>query len=226
MTTRQSDRVEISIGGSEFTIIRSRLGTYLDLGIVEERTSEAIEKGDNAEIADCLYEYLALAIPDLKRKVFESAPWLEIIYAVTVVQQTNRIPNADRYAILNADGGRSKPPPYSYLGRNKNYYHHILARAYGWSIDEIDQLWPEDAVALIMEILVDEFHEQEFIYSLSEVAYEYDKATKKSRYQPMKKPLWMIQGIKTSKERRQKSLLTRLRVDSLPVGHIIKSDEK
>jgi hypothetical protein len=75
-----------------------------------------------------------------------------------------------------------------------------------------------------MEIISDETSDREFAYRLSEVAYEYDTATKKSRYRPLRKPPWMVLGSEMTKEERKKSILTDLRRDFLPMGEIVRAD--
>lgn len=212
----------VHLGGGEHPIARSRLGTYIDLNNATEALVEAVDAGDNGAIAHCLFEYLSLAIPDLDRGVYESAPWFEVVYAVMTVRAVNTIPQADQYAILNTKSdGKQASVPWDYPGRRLMVWKHILASAYGWTLEEIDNLWPEQAVMLLMEIMVDEQIDMEFAHSLSENAYEYDKATKKSRYKPLRRPLWMVSGSEENQEARRKGLITQLRRDTLPQGLVI-----
>jgi hypothetical protein len=226
MTPQRSnpEEIKVHVGESVFKITRSRLGTYIDLNTVFEALIKAVPTGDNSAIADCLFEYLSIAIPNFDRGLFESAPWYEIMMAFNMVQQTNAIPHADRYAILNVRSGEEETleeVPWSYPGRNLFVWKHSLAKAYGWTLDEIDNLWPEQAIQLLMEIAVDEQFAMEFKHQLSELAYEYDKNTKQSRYKPLRRPLWMISGSERSQDEKKQSLLTKLRRDSLPLGKVI-----
>jgi len=220
------ERVEFSLGGNDHEIERSRLGKHLTLNKVRECLVKAVEEGDGGAIADSLFEYLATPTPNLDRRTYESAPWFEIIMAFSAVQDLNTIPLADQYAILQQyeDDKKSDAVPWDYPGRGGVVWRHLLASSYGWSIEEIDNLWPEQAVELLMEIFSDDADDREFAYRLSEVAYEFDKATKKSRYRPLKRPPWMVLGSEMTKEERKKSILTDLRRDFLPVGEIVRAD--
>lgn len=218
----------ISLGGDSYEIKRSRLGKYLDLLTQRDHLDEAVESGGNQLIASGLYEYLRISLPDLEQATFESAPWFEIMQAFVSVVDMNVIPKADQYAIINVeydedddDGSIGDVVPWTYPGRSGLVWKHLLASAYNWSLEEIDDLWPEQAIQFLMEILADEFSDKEFIHSLSELAYEYDKTTKTSRYRPLRRPAWMVEGSKASKEERKKSVLTSLRRDFLPAGLII-----
>ncbi len=218
--------MEFSLGGNDHEVERSRLGKHLTLNKVRESLVKAVKAGDGGAIADSLYEYLATPILNLDRGTYESAPWFEIIMAFTAVQDLNTIPNVDQYAILQQyeDDKKSDAVPWDYPGRGGVVWKHLLASTYGWPIGEIDWLWPEQAVELLMEILSDETSDREFAYRLSEVAYEFDKATKKSRYRPLRKPPWMVLGSEMTKEERKKSLLTTLRRDFLPMGEVVRAD--
>ena len=222
-----TERVLISLGGNDHEVERSRLGKHLTLTTIRESLVKAVKAGDGGAIADSLYEYLATPILNLDRgHFFESAPWFEIIVAFTEVQTLNLIPLADQYAILQdyEDDKKTAAVPWDYPGRGGVVWKHLLASSYGWTIADIENLWPEQAVELLMEIISDETKDREFAHQLSEVAYEFDAATKKSRYRPLARPPWMVLGSEMSKEERKKSIMTSLRKDFLPVGKIVRAD--
>lgn len=228
MTTQQSsvESLAVQIGESVFTSTRSRLGTHIDLYTVFEALIKAVPTGDNSAIADCLFEYLSITLPDFDRGLFESAPWFEIMLAFMQVYDLNAIPNADQYAILSTkSGGKNKEEvPWHYPGRNMLVWKHLLAKTYGWTLDIINNLWPEQAVIMLMEIIADEQIALEFQHQLSEVAYQYDKSTKKSKYVPLRRPMWMLSGSEKSRSEKKKSLITTLRSDGLPIGNVIRSE--
>lgn len=78
------------------------------------------------------------------------------------------------------------PLPYSYPESKMYYVVHIIAKMYGWSRREILDLDVVEAMRYVQEISVSEFHNSEFHYHLSEVAYD-----AKGKYRPFKKPGWM-----------------------------------
>jgi len=69
-----------------------------------------------------------------------------------------------------------------------------------------------EAFAHIQEILTDRQLEQEFFYSLSEIAYPYNKATKKGEFKPMPRPYWMRPAVRPTKT-------IRIKRNLLPVGY-------
>jgi len=217
-----TDETTVSLGGDVYTIERSRLGKYLELLTQRDRLDEAVEEGEAPNIASGLYEYLRISLPDLDRETFESAPWFEVIQMFADIADINLIPHADQYAIISVDGGdESDDVPWDYPGRGGIVWKHLLADAYHWPLNEIDHLWPEQAVRFLMEIISDDVTDKEFFHRLSELAYEYNQSTKKSSYRPLRRPLWMVEGSEVSKEEKKKSLITKIRRDFLPVGNVI-----
>jgi hypothetical protein len=108
----------------------------------------------------------------------------------------------------------SKPVDWDYDGRTWAYYSHLLAKAYGWTLEYVAEMDVNEALAHLQEIMTDDHLEKEFTYSLSEVAYPYNKSTKTSNFKPMTKPYWMrppMKQIPTYKIRR----------DMLPQGRIV-----
>jgi hypothetical protein len=92
-----------------------------------------------------------------------------------------------------------------------------LASRYGWSRDEIFNLWPEEAAAYIQEIMVSEYYEREDQRALSEISYKYDKATKTSQFISTPVYGWMIDDSPPAP--------VRISVRMLPVGNIIKMED-
>jgi hypothetical protein len=115
--------------------------------------------------------------------------------------------------------GRSLPVPWEYDDRLRYFWVHLIARSYHWNREDIERLWPEDAVAYIQEILAHDQYEHEFMHSLSEVAYQYDKASKRSKYKPLQRPAWMIL-------RDPATLKTRIHKVMLPVGLVIQAGQE
>ena len=75
----------------------------------------------------------------------------------------------------------------------------------GMSIDSV--------IAYIQEILTEDQLEKEFKWSLSEIAYPYNKSTKKSEFKAMRRPYWMLADAPEIKKIRMlKSLV--------PVGNV------
>jgi hypothetical protein len=203
----------ISLGGREWIINRARLGGFIRLQQAREDLYKGADEADNGLITNALYDFLRVALPDLKITDFHSAPWFEVFGVYLTIERINTIPDQVEYAILRFAQASKRGVPWDNPMRSTILWVHIIARAYGWSKEQIENLWPEEAVALVQEIMVDDQYEKEFFHSLSQVSYQYNKATKKSNYVPLKRPLWMT-------ARRKKDIITLMRRDLLPVGKI------
>lgn len=208
------EAIEIKLGGLAWKVRRGRLGTFLRLLKAKRLIQNASKKGDSGSIADGLFEYFQTAIPKLNRGQFNSAPWYEIIQAYIRIGELNKIKKVDQYALFSiGDPSPKSPVAWDHDERTVILWIHIIAYAYKWSKQEIENLWPEEAIGYIQEILAEDQMRQEFEYSLSEIAYPYDSATKKQKYKPLMRPLWMV-GSKRPK-------LYRVEKKLLPIGNVI-----
>lgn len=213
-----TETVKVALAGREHVVARARLGPYLRLQAAQERIDHGVEAQDTGAIADGLYEYLSTAMPDLPRDDFETATWLEVMTAFRAIDALNHIPEKTKYSILRRiEDRRGRSVPWQYVGRSATYWIHIIASAYHWPLSEIENLWPEQAVAFIQEIMVDDQLDREFEHSLSQVAYTYDKSAKKSRYVPLTRPVFMVEGTGKFKK-------VKLHRKLLPQGSVIYPD--
>jgi len=211
-------QANISLGGQEYIVLRARLGTYLALQAAFGRIRKVGKTGDNGAICDAVLAYLCISVPGLDIASLMSAKWQDIIMAIVDIEELNKI-DAE-FAIFKVAGSANKlPVPWDHDDRARFYWVHLIADAYHWSKEEIENLWPEEAVAFIQEILADEQYEREFEHSLAEVAYSYDKATKKSKYVPLHRPPWMVL-------RDPKTLITRMHRYLMPVGVVVYPGEE
>jgi hypothetical protein len=208
--------VNIALGGREWNISRARLGDFLRLQQARETLLEGVKSEDNREIVTGLYAFLRVLLTDLSEDEFYAAPWTEIGAAYILIENINLLPHSDDYAIIRLAVRDGDKVAWNYPERVVMIWVHMLAKAYGWSRDEVFNLWPEEAIALVMEILADEQMDREFLHALSDVAYEYNKATKKSSYKPLQRPAWMVFGGRDGKVKK-----TKLRRDWLPQGAVI-----
>lgn len=161
----------------------SKLGfrKFIELEQLKSEVTEAAESGD---FPDRVFAYLSAVFG----KVNEKEGWQKTLVHLSEAQsKTVKI-----YIPIVKDSPKSgKEVEWNYAGRDWFFYSHLLAKAYGWTLEYISDLEVNDAFAHIQEILTDEQIEREFYHGLSEVSYRYDKSTKKSNYVPMKRPYWM-----------------------------------
>ncbi len=207
--------VTISLGGQDYEIHRARLGKYLllqeALAAIKAAGEAAAKGGGGKAVIEGLTAYFGVYIPDLTRQQVASYSWVEIFSALIDVSILNRLDF--EFAVLKPLGGKKGdlPEPWEYPQRMRYHWIHLLANRYHWTREEIENIWPDDAYAYLQEIIASDQYEKEFAHSLSDVAYSYDQATKKSKYQPLARPPWMIL-------RDPKQVITRLPRMLMPIG--------
>ena len=202
-----------TLGDIEYPV-KITLRLWLEL---EEQNKKIIEfmKGKSmldASAAICSYLsiYTKLDIDTLK-----TFYWMDIADAyITLLLAC--IPKID-FPLLHGKVGTDSPISWDYEGRTWYLWSHLIASKYGWTLDVIENLYFEDAVALIQEILIDEQLQKEWDWSLSEIAYSYNKITKKSEFKSLLRPSWMV-GMNKIKEPE----VVKMPVSMMPVGNIIR----
>jgi len=208
--------VLIALGGREWTIARARLGDFLKLQQARESVLEGVRSDDNGKIVGGLYAFLRVLLTDLTIEEFHEAPWDEVATAYLQLENVNLLPHREEFAIIRFAMGDGDKVPWTHSLRPMMIWVHMIARAYGWSRDEIFNLYPEEAIALVQEILADEQMEREFMHALSEISYEYNKTTKKSHYKPLQRPAWMMFGNRETGVKK-----TTLIREWLPKGNVV-----
>lgn len=210
---------KVVLAGEAFALERQRLRGWLALQVARERLEDAVARKDAAGICDALLGALASCLPPRAEEAARRAAWYEVIAAWSAVCAVNRVPDPDRFALLQAGGADSHPAePWHYLGRIRYALVHIIASAYGWTEGEVMRLWPEDAVAYLQEILAEQHAEREFQHALSQVAYDVAPGGR-ARYRPLPKPRWMRT---LARARQSRSVASgRIPASLLPTGIVI-----
>lgn len=179
---------------------------WLDLEETKKLAATATESG---EFPDRLFAYLSVAFA---RPADQKEDWKNSVFSFLAAVKTFR-PTADLPILKDIPTVRTKPASWEYEGRSWYYWLHLFASAYGWDADRVGNLDVNDALALAQEILTAEQLEHEFTHSLSEVAYPYNKSTKKSIYKPLTRPYWMKMVVPAPRK-------MKFRRDMLPLGII------
>lgn len=191
-------------------VSRARLGLHLRLAKISDRIRQELLLDNSAKAAQLIARYLEEAGLDVGQAggVAQIGAYLKLVDL-----------NALRWLLPFQKWEGAAPtqgPAYDYPGREWAWYIHKLASRYGWTRQEIFNLWPEEAASYLQEIFVAEFAETDEARSLTEIGYRYDKVTKKSTFIPTPRPGWMLD---------QKPKMRRIRKDMLPMGHIVKLSE-
>lgn len=178
----EEQTVTITLAGQEVTIPRARLGLHLRLGRLSDAFEDAPGPAEMAEAIQGYFEALGLDIGKVRP--------VEILRAFIELRALNGWQMS--LAFMKDMGAPAQTPePYDYPDRNWAWIIHKLASRYGWTREEIFNLYPEEAAVYLQEILISEHFEEEARYRLSELAYSYDTSTGRSHYRPMDKPPWM-----------------------------------
>lgn len=205
----------ISVGGREYEVKRARLRQWFELEKIRGQLHDAAERGETLSVSTILCAYLSAA-SGLETDVFEAAPWHEVAIAFNLVLNMNR--SVIRFPVFENTVSSQSKSPWDYADRDWYEWVHLVASRYGWSIEYIAELEIEDGIGLIQEILVDDQLNKEFLWGMSEMAFEYVPATKSSRFRPLPRPNWM-------QPRHFEPKHIRLRKDMLPVGNVIVMDK-
>lgn len=172
---------------------------WIELEELKERVIRAAEEGRG--FAESIYSLLSAAL-GVSPKLLSQIYWIDLLLAFNAVCLHN-LPHLS-LPLLNGTGAsqKSKRDPWDYDGRMWYLYANLIARAYGWSLEQISQLKVEDALAIIQEILTDEQLDREFRWGMSTVAYSEDKGSKSMKFNELPRPYWMrppIQPVKKFK---------------------------
>lgn len=203
--------VEIETKDGVRSVERARFGLHLVLSEIHKRLDEALEDPEHQTVWGLLRHYFELATGFEVDCVGDFAQFAQALLLLWTLNSLFVPP-----PFLKGPQDLDKPErslPWDYEGRATFLMVHVLARTYGWSLDQVVNLEPEVGLALVNEILVDEQLQQEWDYGLSEVARVYNPTTKRSHFKPLPRPPWMAHSLGTLKTKIPKSVL--------PQGHVI-----
>jgi hypothetical protein len=202
----------VYLGGQKVQVYRQKLGGHIQLLDIAAQMSA--HKEHPLMAASLIVRYLDTA--GVNPPIIKAARPTELIQAFLTLYALNGwawvIPLIDP---KRADGRPSQPPPYDYAGRRWAVWIHRIAMNYGWSRDDILNLWPEEAAVYIQEILIQEHGDREERRSLSKLSYQLDKGSNTYNFVPSPKPSWMIDP---------EPKMIRIRRSLMPVGNVIGKD--
>ena len=196
----------MQLGDTEYTPTRSGLKKWLELEDIKAEIFDAAE--DGYTFANGIIDYLSAALC-ISAIEFEEFAWYEVAEAYATINALNKL--NFQFPLLKEQPNKTKPP-WDYEGRSWYIWANLLAKAYGWELAYIANLDPDDGIALLQEILVDDQVEKEWQWGLSEIAYQYNETTKKSEFKELPRPVWM------QKEIRKPIAQAKIPASMLPVG--------
>lgn len=202
------------IGDIDYPLIRSKLRVWLELDSIFADIVEAARFGNRENFVSSVYSYISAAL-SIPRGELEEHPWFEITRALREIYTINKL--SINFPILRPSPKEhsSTKEGWEYPGRTWYSWINKLAKSYGWTVEYIENLDIDVAVALLQEIAVDDQLNKEFSWSLSEIAYPFDPTSKKSKFTPMDRPHWMKPIPKPVQK-------VKIRSSELPVGIVLK----
>lgn len=195
---------------------RARFGLHLVLGEVHKHLDKALENPESQTVWELLCRYFELST-GFEVECVES--FEQFAHGLLVLWALNSLFVPPPFLKdFQSEDKPQKPLPWDYEGRTAMLMVHVLARTYGWGLDQIVELEPEVGLALINEVLVDAQLQQEWEYGLSEVARVYNPSTKRSHFKPLPRPAWMAESMESLRVQIPKTIL--------PQGKVIDVDGK
>ena len=220
--------VEFSLSDNSYSVTRPKLRKWLSIEKIRAKLLKSAEKKDSKFI-DYLLSYLS-ALLDIPTEDIEDNPWYEVIegYHLSAVECSPKLDLSITMAGIEDTNAPDKlPDPWDYDERIWYSWCSLLAKNFSWSLEYISELDVDDGLALIQELELDEQFKKEWEWSLTEIAYKYDKSTKKSTLQPLPRPNWMKQATHfMSKEVQKPAVVVKISPSSIPAGVLLIDDGK
>jgi len=189
------EELTITLDGHEHTTARARLGLYLELEQYKKKL-------------DVVGYLQACGLPT-------KVSGVEGLRAYIALKKLNR-PKVQIPLLLAKIDAKAKEVDWNYEDRWTISYIHIVASAYHWSRADILNLNVDEFYCYVQEILTDIQMDREWIYSLSEIAYPFDSASKTRRFKPLERPSWMMLNLANWSPEK-----TRMPKGMLPAGLVL-----
>lgn len=209
--------MEILLGDNEYSLDRIGLRLWLELEGIREKLIKATGTGDIDNTALFILSYISVAL-GISTDTIQELPWYEVAYVYVDISMLC-IPKYNLALLRPQESKQDRKVSWEYTERTFYLWSHTLAAEYGWTLEYISEMDFNDGLALLQEIIVQEQLDREWEWGLSEMAYEYVEAIKKSKFRPLPRPRWMteetiIQPIKK----------TRILKAMMPVGNVIRME--
>lgn len=211
------ESISFTLENVEYSATKPKLRKWLELEELSKKIRTDIKDGNVIEASNSICSCLLLFI-DVDISVLKKCFWLDISKAYLSINLLC-VPKR-KFPILFNKIREEMEIFLDYPGRAWYIWANLLASNYGWSLEYIADLDFEDGIALIQEIILNKQLDKEWQWSLSEIAYPYNKSTKKSEFKPLPRPDWMTQIKKQTSIQSVK-----LPADMLPTGMVLRWED-
>lgn len=208
-----TDTINIKILNREVSLKRLKLKEWTRLEPLKRDLEKSISSKDFDTVSNCMESIVEIIMAPVSFKIdWSKLSWIEFLDVYSTAIELNN-PSID-FPILHGTP-EDKKMPWEYEGRSWYFWLNLFASHYGWTADIISELDVDTAIGAYQEIEINNQLEKEWEWGLSEMAYPYNKNTKKSEYHPLQRPEWMRPAL-------PKQLpVVKIRQDFLPQGNII-----
>ena len=185
--------MEFSLKGKVVDLERPKLKQWLrfeEIRAVQEETAAVRNESFSTMICSYLAAVFSKSVED-----FSHEPWFVVLnlYLSVIDFFAPTLP----FSILtsNPKHGVTEKVAWEYPGRTWYMWLDMLGSRYHWTQEVIAELSIDDAMGLFQETLFNNQLDKEWQWSLTELAYPYNAASKTSRFQPLERPIWMRTNI-------------------------------
>lgn len=203
--------MKIKLGKKAYEVERYKLKNWLQSEEIFYKLSKAVEQVNKDAITDNVFLYIEKAV---FTEISQNLPWKDIADAFLVIRSIN----TPKIIPILLGSQTEKEETWEYDGRMWPTWANIFAKNYGWQLGYIANLDVDDAFGLVQEIAVQDQMEREWQWSITEVAYSYNKETQKSEFHPLPRPDWMSASMKPLEEPKK----IHMPKDLLPIGNVIR----
>jgi hypothetical protein len=189
--------INIQVGDRTLTATKAHLKLWLQLSDTYEKFLQACEESSYLMMAEAIYEYLDIALGGIFN--WHEAAWFDTVSSFTSLATMN-VPNVNIPLMAQKPEKKLDEMPWDYPHRSWYAWAHILAKAYGWTMEYIAEMEIEDALCMLQEIQTQDQLEKEFDWARSEIAYPYNPGTKKAEFKALPRPNWMLPTQKEIKK--------------------------
>lgn len=195
---------------------RLNLYGWAELDNLQRQLKSRAESGDANSASEIILQIIKL----VDNRDYHNAFWLDVAKEFAEIQKEN-IPLKNFPMLSIKSKKKDEQLPWEYEGRSWYFWLNLFAQNYGWDERTIKELDIDSAIGLFQEILIEEQLKQEWEWGLSEVSYSYDKNTKKSKFNRLPRPDWMLPIAPKTRKPVKK---TRILASMMPKGNIVNLD--
>jgi hypothetical protein len=177
---------KITLDGKEYSLLR--LGDFFKLELLRKKLKDDIQKKDKNAFKETIENIIFLQT----RNMFKKESFFDRLQAAYMITIRNRIGVDAAIFRPRTNTKEVEKVNWDYDGRTLAVWIDTFAQNYHWSLSEILNLPLNMAIYLYQEITVNAQLKREWEYSLTDLAYPYNKTLDKNEYKPLQRPDWMM----------------------------------